>query len=509
MFLRRLLLGSTALALSATSSLADVTAQDVWMDWKAYMQGFGYSVQGVEATSGDTLTVSDIRLAMALPDDDERLEASLPQIAFTNLSNGTVEIALPAELPIAFDYVDGATSEATGVIDYNTTDFSLIASGTPSEMTYTYSATTLDLGLRDLVVEGKPVDLGTIAFTMTGLAGTSLSTEGTLRNIAQNMTAEALSYTVAIEAPDGSNSQTSFKMAGLLNNLAFDGTGSYPTDGNFDVNNMASMFEAGFNMLANFTYAGGTSSFETTERGVTTKGQSSSESGMFKVAMSADGLSYGGEASGLTSNMTVPQLPFPIEINAAKSAFGLTAPVSASDTPQDFALSLELSDFTTSEGLWALIDPTAQLPRDPATLHIDVSGKATLLFDVMDSQSMASVETGAQKPGELNALDINTLKLSLAGAELTGGGAFTFDNSDMATFNGMPKPTGAVDLQLVGGNGLIDKLVAMGLVAEEQAMGARMMMGLFAVAGEGADTLNSKIEVNEQGQVFANGQRLR
>jgi len=49
----------------------------------------------------------------------------------------------------------------------------------------------------------------------------------------------------------------------------------------------------------------------------------------------------------------------------------------------------------------------------------------------------------------------------------------------------------------------------MGLVAEEQAMGARMMMGLFAVAGADEDTLNSKIEVNEQGQVFANGQRLR
>ena len=73
----------------------------------------------------------------------------------------------------------------------------------------------------------------------------------------------------------------------------------------------------------------------------------------------------------------------------------------------------------------------------------------------------------------------------------------------------MPRPKGGVDLTLVGGNGLLDKLVGMGLLPEEQAMGARMMMGLFAVPGEGEDTLNSRIEVNDEGHVLANGQRIR
>ena len=73
----------------------------------------------------------------------------------------------------------------------------------------------------------------------------------------------------------------------------------------------------------------------------------------------------------------------------------------------------------------------------------------------------------------------------------------------------MPKPTGSLDLTLVGGNGLIDKLVAMGLLPEEQAMGARMMMGLFAVPGDGEDSLKSKLEINEDGHVLANGQRLK
>ena len=49
----------------------------------------------------------------------------------------------------------------------------------------------------------------------------------------------------------------------------------------------------------------------------------------------------------------------------------------------------------------------------------------------------------------------------------------------------------------------------MGLLPEDQAMGARMMMGLLAVPGEAPDTLNSKIEINEQGHVLANGQRIQ
>ena len=68
---------------------------------------------------------------------------------------------------------------------------------------------------------------------------------------------------------------------------------------------------------------------------------------------------------------------------------------------------------------------------------------------------------------------------------------------------------GGLDLQLVGGNGLLDKLVGMGLIPSEQATGARLMMGLFAVPGDAPDTLNSRIEVNPEGHVLANGQRLR
>ena len=101
------------------------------------------------------------------------------------------------------------------------------------------------------------------------------------------------------------------------------------------------------------------------------------------------------------------------------------------------------------------------------------------------------------------------MNVKLVGAELTGTGAFTFDNTDKVTFGGMPRPAGEANLTLSGGNGLLDKLVQMGLVRQEDAGGVRMMVSMFAVPGQGEDVLNSKIEINDQGHIMANGMRIQ
>ena len=128
-----------------------------------------------------------------------------------------------------------------------------------------------------------------------------------------------------------------------------------------------------------------------------------------------------------------------------------------------------------------------------------------MIADVFDPQIAATLDA----PAEIEALNINSIVVDAVGAKLDGSGAFTFDNTDTTTYGGMPKPVGAVSVALAGGNALLDKLVAMGLLPEQQAMGARMMMGLFAVPGDAPDTLKSKVEFNEAGQILANGQRIK
>ena len=75
--------------------------------------------------------------------------------------------------------------------------------------------------------------------------------------------------------------------------------------------------------------------------------------------------------------------------------------------------------------------------------------------------------------------------------------------------DGLPAPTGSASLKLVGAKGLMDKLISMGLMSDGDAMGARMMMGMLAVPGEGEDTLDSKLEITDDGQILANGQRIK
>ena len=76
--------------------------------------------------------------------------------------------------------------------------------------------------------------------------------------------------------------------------------------------------------------------------------------------------------------------------------------------------------------------------------------------------------------------------------------------------SGFAQDNTTLAVSIFGANGLMDKLVVMGLLPQEQAMGARMMLGLFAKPGDGPDSLVSKIEVDgATGGISANGQQLQ
>ncbi len=108
----------------------------------------------------------------------------------------------------------------------------------------------------------------------------------------------------------------------------------------------------------------------------------------------------------------------------------------------------------------------------------------------------------------LDNLRLNELEVNSAGAMITGQGDLTFDNDDLETFNGFPRPEGQVSLRAVGLNGLLDNLGKMGILPPEQLMGPRMMLSMFTVV-EAQDTLTSTIEFLGGGQIKANGQRIR
>lgn len=491
--------------MTGSAAFADVTAQQVWDNWKGYMTSSGYTVEATESASGGTLTVSDVAMSMDIPEEDSSVAVTLGEMTFEENGDGTVSISVPPELPMRIT-VDAPVDDALDMgLDYLSTGLVINVSGAADDMTYTYAAAEIILRLTEVIAAGEPVDIGAAEMSIADIAGSTMVKTANLRTTDQKMTTGQVTYDLDIADPEGSGGR--IMINGGYAGMDLAATGSMPIE--LDASDMAAMMKEGFAVDGTISYRGGSSEFNFEDPTGPVQGSTSSDSGTLNVAMSEGALTYAGSAQGMKMSLAGAEIPLPIDLAMQEGGFNITMPLAEGEEEQDFALGIKLGDFSMSDMIWSMFDPAGQLPRDPATIAIDLSGKAKVFLDLMDPEQMATMEADGAMPGELNALDVNTLVLRLAGAELTGAGGFTFNNDDMATFDGIPAPDGAIDLKLTGGNGLLDKLIAMGLVPEDQAMGVRMMMGLFAVPGEGEDTLNSKIEVKPDGQVLANGQRLR
>jgi hypothetical protein len=206
-----------------------------------------------------------------------------------------------------------------------------------------------------------------------------------------------------------------------------------------------------------------------------------------------------------TMAFSAPTTPLPINIGFAELATDLKFPVATSEAPTPFTFLMKMVDFTLPPEVWGMVDPTGQLPQDPATLVVDTTGMVRLLADFNAEPAPGEIPP----PPEVSAVSIQEIRLKIVGAELTGSGDLTLDNTDLVTFGGMPAPTGVLNFTVTGANGLLDKLTAMGLVPEDQLMGVRMMMGVFAKPAEdGSDSLTSQVEFKDKG-LFVNGQQLQ
>ena len=493
------------LSCSAQGALADLTAQDVWSDWRSYLSAAGYQITASESMSGDTLTVSDLSMAMRMPEEQGTVSILLDRMEFTENGDGSVDVVMPPDMPITLDMTDGE-DQVTAVIGVAQAGAAMVVSGAPKDMTYEYSADSIGISLAGLTVEGDTLPPEVLRMTMTleGVASTTRMQLADMRSFEQRMDVASASYDVAFDDPE---SEDKGSFAGSLQDLGFEGSGTLPLE--MDSSDLPQMLKAGFGFDGTFTYAAGSGDMSGIAEGDQFALSSTSGGGAFSVAMDATHLAYDLSQNQSEITMQTAELPFPVTIAMQKAAFALDIPIAQTDEQQPFSFGLTIADFTMPEELWSIFDPAAILPRDPATIIVDLSGKVRLLADLLDPEIAETLEDSEQPPGELHALTINALRVSAAGAELTGTGDFTFDNSDLESFDGMPAPSGTAQMKLVGANGLIDKLIQMGVMSEEDATGARMMIGMVAVPGDGPDTLNSEIEINDQGQILANGQRLK
>ena len=502
--MNRMLSCSTALALvfTATGAMADVTPEEVWQSWQALATSAGQEMTFDSATqTGDTLAVTG--LVITFTDDmGGSFSAELDQMNFKDNGDGTVSVTMADSYPMTLAFPEGEDGPSSMKLTVSQSGMVITAAGVAAETTYDFAVPTVAIKLDEVTGEdGKPLD-AQADLVLTDMAAKYLvKRDGDTTALDSSFSAKSMALTVAGKDVEGKGEGTvTLSMADLVG----------ATKGNFlgaeVMANMAVALNSGFTTDSSFSFGAVSMTADITEEGGPTKLAGSAQGGDFVLGINKEQITYGSGLKGASFTVSGPEIPFPeVAVNFGETAFKILMPVSKSDTPQDFALTTKLVDFTVSEDVWGLIDPGAALSREPATFIFDVTGTGFWKQDIMDP---AVQMEGVEPPGELTSLELAEVLVKGAGAEVGATGGLTFDNTDLTSFDGVPAPTGSVNITIKGANTLIDNLIAMGLLPEEDAMGARMMLGLFARPGAGPDELTSVIEFKDGG-LFANGQQLQ
>ena len=499
MTFKRVLTTTSAMALIAAPALADVTGQDVWTDWQDLLDSYGATVStGSQNQSGGTLTINDLSTTFNV--EGGTIALNIGDISFTEQGDGTVRISMPDTMPFDMDITDPNGKKGKVGFTLSQLGAMLIASGDPANLRYDFDYPTMSLG--DFTIEGDevPADMPlTIDMVASGITGFMSLKSGDIRAYESESTVASIAMNMSFDDPAEGSGNFRLSMSDLTQ--AVRGTFA---DIEMDMS-AAAMAQAGLSQSGTGTYGPSTFEFAADGPEGSMEFAAAAEGGTIDVNFGMDGLNYGGITNGIAMTVGGSAIPFPMPLTfaMAKSEGRIIMPmVPNPDAEQDFGIVMTLEGLQIDNILWSMFDPAGQLPRDPATLVVDLGGSVILTEDFTSPEYAENMN--AAPPGTIESLDINSIQLKLAGAELTGDGDFAFNNA-----MGMPVPSGTANLMLKGGNTLLDTLVGMGLVPEDQAMGARMMLGLFARPGDGPDTLVSTIEVNEDGSILANGQRIK
>jgi Uncharacterized protein conserved in bacteria (DUF2125) len=486
------------LLMGSTASFA-LTADEVWQSWKAAGAMMELEVTAAtENNEGGVLTLNGVSIAPA-----GMAGVTISDMTLTEESDGSVTIVPGADIGIAM------AGETKGSVKVAHDGLTLVAREADDGLAYDYTAAKLDV-VYDTAYPGVSFD-GSVApdvkaagtFGFANLAGTYSDTPGANRTFGLDLTADTLAYSTSSDDPVMELKQTTTSETqgielsldvALPTSLSVPGAEAPPAD-------LGVALQEGLSI--SFSSKQGDSNGTMNQESpympmaLTIKAGGGEASGQFnKDVMSLTSTGVGLEIDG-TSGM----LPAPIKVTVGPVEFGIASPVTAVDAAGDFSFLMKLSQLNLNEEAWALFDPQGALKRDAADLSVDISGKTKIDIPAM----ITAEETGAVPPVPApESLDITELSVKVAGAALATTGAFTFDNS-----MGMPMPLGEANVTVTGANALIDGLIATGLITEDDAMGARMMMGMFMTPGATPDELTSKIETKEGFAIFVNGQQIQ
>ena len=94
-----------AALLISTAAHAELTADQVWTNWKAVTASYGQTVTAASETrEGDTLVIKGLTIASTF--DGGSINGTIEAVNFRDLGDGTVEVTMSPDYPIVVNSTD-------------------------------------------------------------------------------------------------------------------------------------------------------------------------------------------------------------------------------------------------------------------------------------------------------------------------------------------------------------------------------------------------------------------
>ncbi|QQA43067.1 DUF2125 domain-containing protein [Pelagovum pacificum] len=494
-------------------AIADVTPEEVWNVYESYVEAYGIDVSASTVRNGDVLEVSDINFGITLPQGFGTIDMSMDGISLTDRGDGTVAFEYPDQSEMVFDMTIGPMGDqvsGSATVSYAITGNETIAAGTAEDLALQSTVETMSMSLTDLSFSEEPeidASIFDINFEFSGMNSQSrIRTVDGMTTVDTQGDVGSMIYSMVFTDPETGDRflENSGNSEGTRSTTSI----TIPASG-INWMDFGNELRNGLSIESSSSVASSNSASLTPIEGAASEQRSSSTDVTSNIMFDADGLAISGTYGSSNFSYSMAELlPFPIEAEIEGASVDFAMPVLSTESAAPVVYAVAVDGLSVSDQIWALLDPSAVLPRDPVSLDIDLTADVRLLVDLFDFEALMPMIENEEIPAELESLTINALDASAAGATLSTTGAFDFDFTDMTTYPGMPKPIGSATLAATGVNALLDRLITIGLVSESDAMGARAGIAMIAEA-TGDDALETTVETTDDGQLIVNGQRMR
>lgn len=487
---------------------ADVSPEDVWQNLQDYSAVFGGTLSGEVTKSGDTLSMGDTRYSIDLPLNAGRFEIGVGTLELQDNGNGTVDVVYPESYAYTFTFIDPKGEKTSAEIQITQQSMSMTASGDPGDVLYAYSG---DQVAFSVATDNLPPTLGSpeIDGHLKNFAGQMRVTTDDLVKIESIYQMGAFSYVTSQTQADELGRMVKVDITAGSDKMAGHGKAAFPRTG-MSILNLSSALRDGLRFEASTELFGYFTSQNTSAEGKPVMAQkTNAASYRTDVAIDAEGLRVSGPVKDMTVTVEFPDaFPLPVTLSAASGTGEITLPILKTDQVAPASLSLDIEGIEIDPALWDMFDPGSVLPRDPADLVLDLNGEVTNLVEWLDFMNLQAAIAKSKPNGPVLPHDVtlNTLRISAAGAEVTGKGKLSFDNGGV-----LPRPSGKANFDIKGVTALIDGLIKAGLVSDADASGARMGLAMMTkpAVGGGEDHVTSEVELTAEEHVLVNGVRIK